>query len=61
MSIANAGYDSTADVIKYSTFGMILGKQNQSSYLQTYLHEGRHKKQHDIYNSTELEKIINLC
>ena len=60
MSIANAGYDSTADVIKYSTFGMILGKQNQSSYLQTYLHEGRHKKQHDIYNSTELEKIINF-
>ena len=60
MSIANAGYDSKQDKIKYSSFGMSLGRINKTSYIQIFLHESRHKLQYDVYKTTNIENVLNF-
>lgn len=54
------GYDNKADKIKYSTFGMTLGRKNRSSYFQTFLHESRHKMQYDAYRTNSIDEILNF-
>lgn len=50
---AAGGYSYIDDIIYYSSFGSILSKQTNLSFLHTCLHETRHKIQHDFYKSND--------
>ena len=59
-SISAGAYDVKEDKIKYSPFGLLINKVNKSSYLQTFLHEAKHKMQHDVYLGDNIYKILAL-
>lgn len=48
------GYDFRSSNIYYSNFGIMISGKSDLSFLHTFLHEGRHKMQHDFYKSSEL-------
>ena len=55
LAMASGGYNSNNDVKEYNSFGLTLGRQNTTSYLETFLHESRHKMQHATYNTNDVE------
>lgn len=57
LSTAGAGYNGKDGKIYYTDFGAILSKQTDLSFLHTTLHEGRHKIQHDQYETDDLLKF----
>ena len=52
-----AAYDSQRDIIYLSILRMILDSVNTTSYMQTLLHEYRHKIQHQFYKEKNIKDI----
>ena len=52
--IGAGGYDSHDDVVYYSDSGAILSKTTDISFLHTCLHEGRHKIQQGIFQTSDI-------
>lgn len=58
LAVANGGYNSKSDEINYSIMGMMLGAINPTSYIHTFLHEARHKIQHDLCKEKQIIEIL---
>ena len=54
LATAGGGYSSEDGNIYYSDFGVMLSHQSDLSFLHTCLHEGRHKMQHNFYETSEI-------
>lgn len=60
LSMVSGGYSNKEDVIKYSTMGISLGSNNTLSFIQTFLHEARHKIQHTSYNESDVSELLKF-
>lgn len=59
LATASGAYDCKDNKIKYATLGILIGKINTSSYLHTFLHEAKHKMQHDSYSKTNAKDFLS--
>lgn len=59
VATAAGAFDSKDGKIKYSPLGILVSKVNKSSYIQTFLHEAKHKMQHDNYQANNIEELLH--